>query len=113
MHYFLQEIELLVKDLNFVPGFIFKKDVTLTDFLNRVGLSREKESSELSTHPWLNLFVPKSRIMDINAGVFNDIFLRHNQIAGPILFYPLLRQKYVLQTLFFFFLNMVYSPFLT
>ncbi|KAI3447139.1 hypothetical protein Pfo_003804 [Paulownia fortunei] len=90
-----QEVELLLKDLNFIPGFIFKKDVPLLDFLNRVG-SRENQDSEgqLEAHPWLNLFVPKSRIMDFNAGVFVDMIRRHNQTSGPILFYPFHRHKW-------------------
>ncbi|KAL0337282.1 UNVERIFIED_CONTAM: Cytokinin dehydrogenase 3 [Sesamum calycinum] len=95
-----QEVELLVKDLNFIPGFVFKKDVSFVDFLTRVGRGREKEEEnsdrqlEMETHPWLNLFLPKSRIMDFNDAVFVNIILRHNHSSGPILFYPFHRQKW-------------------
>ncbi|PIN10048.1 Proteins containing the FAD binding domain [Handroanthus impetiginosus] len=98
----VQEVEMLVKDLNFIPGFIFKKDVSLLDFLNRVGIIRSdnnkkcssEELGQVDAHPWLNLFVPKSRIMDFNAGVFVNMILGQNRTSGPILFYPLNRQKW-------------------
>ncbi|KAL0338947.1 UNVERIFIED_CONTAM: Cytokinin dehydrogenase 3 [Sesamum angustifolium] len=32
-----QELEVLLKDLNFIPGFVFKKDVALIDFLVESG----------------------------------------------------------------------------
>ncbi|KAL8456460.1 hypothetical protein ACS0TY_034610 [Phlomoides rotata] len=86
-----EEIELLVKDLNFIRSFIFQKDVPVIDFLTRVG---KREKAEMEAHPWLNLFVPKSRIMDFNAGVFVDIIGRHNHTSGPILFYPFNRNKW-------------------
>ncbi|KAI3443629.1 hypothetical protein Pfo_000294 [Paulownia fortunei] len=90
-----EELQLLLKDLSFIPGFIFKKDVPLMDFLGRVA-SRDDQNSEgqFEAHPWLNLFVPKSRILDFNAGVFVDIIGRHNQTSGPILFYPFNRKKW-------------------
>lgn len=83
----------MVKHLSFVPGFAFKKDATLFDFLNRVG-SMEGDNQE--AHPWLNLFLPKSKIMDFSTSVFLNIIRTHNQTSGPILFYPLHRQKYPL-----------------
>ncbi|KAL3625359.1 Cytokinin dehydrogenase [Castilleja foliolosa] len=87
-----QEVDLLVQDLNFIPGSVFKKDVALIEFLNRVGNSENKEKE---AHPWLNLFIPKSRIMDFNAGVFVDIIIRTNRkTSGPILFYPFHRHKW-------------------
>lgn len=116
-----------MKDLNFIPGFIFKKDVPLIDFLGRVGNTDDQntELGQLEAHPWLNLFVPKSRILDFNAGVFVDIIGRHNQTSGPILFYPFNRKKYSLQPTFllnfsfpfsfgrFFFLYLIYSFYFT
>ncbi|XP_011077992.1 cytokinin dehydrogenase 3-like isoform X2 [Sesamum indicum] len=94
-----QEVKLLVKDLNFIPGFVFNKDVSLVDFLTRVGSGRDKEEEkssdrELETHPWLNLFLPKSSIMDFNDAVFVNVIRRHNHTSGPILFYPFNRQKW-------------------
>ncbi|KAL0374496.1 UNVERIFIED_CONTAM: Cytokinin dehydrogenase 5 [Sesamum radiatum] len=90
-----QELEVLLKDLNFIPGFVFKKDVALIDFLGRVGRSApDDENNHSEAHPWLNLFVPKSRILDFNARVLVDIIGRHNNTSGPILFYPLNRKKW-------------------
>ncbi|KAL7095966.1 hypothetical protein ACP275_10G055900 [Erythranthe tilingii] len=98
-----QEIEVLMNELSYTRGFIFKKDVGLIDFLGRVENTdnnnniHEKSSAKAaasSVHPWLNLFVPKSRILDFNAGVFVDIIARHNHSSGPILFYPFHRIKW-------------------
>ncbi|XP_016471206.1 cytokinin dehydrogenase 3-like [Nicotiana tabacum] len=92
-----EELKKLVKGLNFLPGFIFKKDVTFVDFLNRVRsgeLELQSKGQWDVPHPWLNLFVPKSNIMDFNAGVFVDIILRQNKTTGPILVYPTSRKKW-------------------
>ncbi|XP_057787671.1 cytokinin dehydrogenase 3 [Salvia miltiorrhiza] len=87
-----QEIEMMVENLSFVDGFIFMKDVPMMDFLARVGnLEAEKEAQ---AHPWLNLFVPKSRLLDFHSGVLINIIGRHNQTTGPILFYPFHRKKW-------------------
>ncbi|KAL1563321.1 Cytokinin dehydrogenase [Salvia divinorum] len=88
-----KEVELMIKDLRFVPGFSFKKDVPLLDFLNRVG-SLEGDDKEEEAHPWLNLFLPKSQIMDFHAAVILNLIHTQNQTSGPILFYPLNRQKW-------------------
>lgn len=92
---------MMLKDLRFVPGFSFQKDVPLFDFLNRVGsleLERDndEEEEEEEAHPWLNLFLPKSQIMDFHAAVILNLIHTQNQTSGPILFYPLNRQKYSL-----------------
>ncbi|KAL5065867.1 hypothetical protein RYX36_027604, partial [Vicia faba] len=87
-----QEIETLVQGLNFVPTFIFEKDVSYEEFLNRV------HSDELTLrtqglwdipHPWLNMFVPKSRISDFDEGVFKGIILKQNITAGLVIVYPI------------------------
>ncbi|PIN17273.1 Proteins containing the FAD binding domain [Handroanthus impetiginosus] len=90
-----EELKWLVKDLNYEPNYIFQRDIPFTDFLSRVG-KRDDQNSEVQTeaHPWLNLFVPKSRIHDFNAGVFVDIIRGHNETTlGPVLFYPFHRKK--------------------
>ncbi|RVW66836.1 Cytokinin dehydrogenase 3 [Vitis vinifera] len=93
-----EELQVLLKGLNFLPGFVFTKDVSLVDFLNRV------HSGELNLrakglwdvpHPWLNLFVPRSSISDFNSGVFRDILPKINQTTGPFLVYPMIRNKSV------------------
>nr|GMC63556.1 cytokinin dehydrogenase 3 [Ipomoea batatas] len=86
-----RELQELFKGLSFIPGFVFEKDVSFFDFLNRVRSGevklRQKGLWDVP-HPWLNLFVPKSRILDFNVGVFVDIILRQNKTSGPILVYP-------------------------
>ncbi|KAG6431695.1 hypothetical protein SASPL_109777 [Salvia splendens] len=53
-----QEIEMIIENLSFVDGFIFKRDVPIMDFLARVG-NLDKPEAEPAAHPWLNLFVPR------------------------------------------------------
>ncbi|RWW28192.1 hypothetical protein GW17_00007345 [Ensete ventricosum] len=68
-----QELESLLKQLSFVPGFAFTKDVSYIGFLDRVHEEDTKQSStehEDVLHPWLNLFLPKSRIRDLESAVF-------------------------------------------
>ncbi|KAJ4951062.1 hypothetical protein NE237_027894 [Protea cynaroides] len=89
--------EMLVKGLSFIPGLIFTKDVSYVDFLNRVRSGELKlRSKELwdVPHPWLNLFVPKSRILDFDAGVFKGILQQNPDTNGPILVYPMIRSKW-------------------
>ncbi|XP_059637044.1 cytokinin dehydrogenase 3-like [Cornus florida] len=92
------ELQVLLKGLNFLPGFIFKKDVTLVEFLNRVRSGELKLQAKGLwdvPHPWLNLFVPKSRIMEFNEGVFiNMISKQSNKTTGPVLVYPMHRNKW-------------------
>ncbi|PIN10049.1 Cytokinin dehydrogenase [Handroanthus impetiginosus] len=81
-----KEFEMLPKELNFIPGFIFSRDATLLDFLYRDGNS-EEERGELEAHPWLNLFIPKSRIQDFNdvtpdEDIFYNLALLHTS-NGP------------------------------
>ncbi|KAK4483664.1 hypothetical protein RD792_010865 [Penstemon davidsonii] len=89
-----QELELLVKELNYIPGHMFKKDVSFVDFLSRVKSTDDNSNSGgHEFHPWLNLFVPKSSIMDFNDGVFLDMIRDHNHTSGLVLFYPLNRKR--------------------
>ncbi|XP_059284197.1 cytokinin dehydrogenase 3-like isoform X1 [Lycium ferocissimum] len=92
-----EELHKMMKGLNFLSGHIFKKDATFVDFLNRVKKGELKLQSKGLwdvPHPWLNLFVPKSSIMDFNAGVFVDIILKQNKTTGSILVYPTTRIKW-------------------
>ncbi len=86
----------MLKGLSFLPGFVFEKNVSYVDFLNRVGseeqILRSKGLWDIP-HPWLNLFVPKSRILDFDSGVFKDIFLKQNIPAGLVIVYPMNRDK--------------------
>ncbi|KAL3829988.1 hypothetical protein ACJIZ3_018790 [Penstemon smallii] len=93
-----QEVELLLKELSYIPGHMFKKDVSFVDFLSRVKSTDDINSNSgghEEFHPWLNLFVPKSRIMDFNAAVFLDMIRDdHNHTSSLILFYPLNRKRW-------------------
>lgn len=86
----------MVQGLKFVTTFIFEKDVLYEEFLNRV------HSDELALraqglwdvpHPWLNMFVPKSRISDFDEGVFKGIILKQNIPAGLVIVYPVNKTK--------------------
>ncbi|CAL1384132.1 unnamed protein product [Linum trigynum] len=91
-----QEIEALMKELNFIPASVFTTDLPYVDFLDRVHKVelklRAKNLWEVP-HPWLNLFVPKSRIDDFDKGVFKGI-LGNNRTSGPILIYPMNKSKW-------------------
>lgn len=92
-----KDLKTILKDLSHVPEFLFQKDVGYVDFLNRVR-AEELTLRELGLwnvpHPWLNLFVPKSRIADFNTGVFKNIVLRKNITTGPVLIYPMNNDKW-------------------
>ncbi|XP_058758265.1 cytokinin dehydrogenase 3-like [Vicia villosa] len=92
-----KEIQTLVQGLNYIPGFYYEKNVSFVEFLNRVRSGELKLQSQGLwdvPHPWLNMFVPKSRIMDFNLGVFNNIIQKRNITTGPVLVYPMNRNKW-------------------
>lgn len=89
-------LKLLLKGLSYEPGFMFEKDVSYVDFLDRVRSGELKLQSQglwEVPHPWLNLFVPKSQVSDFNTGVFREIVLKRNITTGPVLLYPMNRNK--------------------
>ena len=89
-----QIVDGLLGRLRFIDGLKFQVNVGYTEFLLRVKRA-EKEAKANgiwdAPHPWLNLFVSKSNILDFDRGVFKTI-LKHG-VGGPILVYPLLRSK--------------------
>ncbi|GMH18078.1 hypothetical protein Nepgr_019919 [Nepenthes gracilis] len=92
-----KELEGLLQGLSFLPGFIFTRDETFVDFLNRVRKGElELEAKGLwdVPHPWLNLFVPGSRILDFNSEAFASILAPQTKATGPFLLYPMLRNKW-------------------
>ncbi|CAJ1975803.1 unnamed protein product [Sphenostylis stenocarpa] len=92
-----KEVEDLVKGLNFVATFVFEKDVSYYEFVNRVyplELILRSEGLWKVPHPWLNLWVPRSGISDFNEGVFKDIILKQNISGGSFLVYPTNRNKW-------------------
>ncbi|KAM3192023.1 hypothetical protein ACQJBY_069334 [Aegilops geniculata] len=91
-----RNLEALLEELSFVPGFVFVRDVAYVQFLDRVGQEEQKLRSAGVwdvPHPWLNLFVPRSRIHDFAAGVFDGV-LRGTRPVGLILMYPMNRDRW-------------------
>ncbi|GMJ15707.1 cytokinin oxidase 3 [Hibiscus trionum] len=92
-----KEMKQILLGLSYMPGFMFQKDVDYEEFLNRVRsgeLKLESQGLWEVPHPWLNLFIPKSGISDFNDGVFRGIVLERNITTGPVLVYPMNRQKW-------------------
>ncbi|XP_050379811.1 cytokinin dehydrogenase 2-like [Argentina anserina] len=90
-------VKVLLNGFSYLPGFIFQQDVSYIDFLNRVHTEEETlRTLDLwdIAHPWLNLFVPKSRIADFDTGVFKGILLKEKVPAGLIITYPMKRNKW-------------------
>ncbi|KAF1892565.1 hypothetical protein Lal_00011032 [Lupinus albus] len=92
-----EEVANLLKELKFVPTFSFEKDASYEEFLDRVHATelvlRPKGLWEVP-HPWLNLFIPKSRISDFNEGVIKSIILNQNISAEVFILYPMNRNKW-------------------
>ncbi|XP_020216702.1 cytokinin dehydrogenase 2 [Cajanus cajan] len=94
-----QDIENLIKGFNYIPTFKFAQDEVYVDFLQRVHTA-ELFIDPLGLwnvpHPWLNVFVPKSRIVEFNEGVFRGIVVEQNVTsqAGLYLVYPMNRNKW-------------------
>ncbi|KAK6938881.1 Cytokinin dehydrogenase 1, FAD/cytokinin binding domain [Dillenia turbinata] len=90
-----QDVEGLLKKLDFIPASVFTTDIPYVDFLDRVHKAELKLRAKGLwdvPHPWLNLFVPKSRISDFDKGVFKGIL--GNKTSGPILIYPMNKNKW-------------------
>ncbi|XP_047333652.1 cytokinin dehydrogenase 3-like [Impatiens glandulifera] len=91
------EVDNLFQGLSYVPGFIFKKDASYFDFLNRVHV-KEIALQPLGLwnipHPWLNMFIPKSSIMNFNQRVLVDFIHKQNKSTGPIHAYATRRNKW-------------------
>ncbi|XP_020236580.1 cytokinin dehydrogenase 7 [Cajanus cajan] len=81
--------------LRFIEGLKFEVDVTYMEFLLRVKRVEEQAKANGTwdaPHPWLNLFVSNSHILDFDREVFKKIL--KDGVDGPILVYPLLRNKW-------------------
>ncbi|MED6224812.1 Cytokinin dehydrogenase [Stylosanthes scabra] len=93
-----EDVENLIKGLKNVPTFKFEKDVPYEGFLNRyVFVDALLAAQGLAQAPksWLDLFVPGSRISDINEGVFKEIIYKQNVTAiGIMLVFPMNKTKW-------------------
>ncbi|KQJ94054.1 cytokinin dehydrogenase 7 [Brachypodium distachyon] len=91
-----QKLEAVLEQLSFTPGFVFTKDVTYVQFLDRVRVEEEVLRSVGVwdvPHPWLNLFIPRSRIIGFDTGVLKGILGGTNPV-GVILMYPMNTNKW-------------------
>lgn len=98
-----QVMEDLIRGLGYLPGLRYEKDVSYVEFLNRVQDGEMKLRSQGLwdvPHPWLNLFVPRSRISDLKIHVLDNIILKNKITTGTALFYPLNKSKYGMSTCF-------------
>ncbi|CAN6915293.1 unnamed protein product [Brassica oleracea] len=92
-----QVIDRLTRTLGITSEFMFVQDVPYFDFLNRVRNEEDKLRSVALwevPHPWLNMFVPRSRILDFHEGVIKGLLLNQTATSGVTLFYPTNRNKW-------------------
>ncbi|AES69857.1 putative cytokinin dehydrogenase [Medicago truncatula] len=90
-----QDIQKHLSHLNFIPSTLFQTEVTYVDFLDRVHISEVKLRSKGLwdvPHPWLNLFIPKSKIHNFAEVVFGNIVKETSN--GPVLIYPVHKSKW-------------------
>ncbi|CAL9194590.1 unnamed protein product [Musa hybrid cultivar] len=88
-------VEALLGQLGYIPASVFTTDLPYVDFLDRVHKAEMRLRAKglwAVPHPWLNLFVPASRIADFDRGVFRGIL--GNKSSGPILIYPMNKHKW-------------------
>nr|AFK79767.1 cytokinin oxidase/dehydrogenase [Hordeum vulgare subsp. vulgare] len=94
-----QRLDVLLRELRYARGFAFVQDVSYAGFLDRV---RDGELKLRAAglwdvpHPWLNLFLPRSRVLDFAVGVFHGILRRDSTTGamGPVLVYPMNRNRW-------------------
>jgi cytokinin dehydrogenase len=82
---------LILDELNYISGFGFSFDLPLFNFLNRVyyqELELTPLGKWLGPHVWLDLFVPKSKLVEFDSIVMKGIF-KGNNATGTILFFPM------------------------
>jgi cytokinin dehydrogenase len=90
----MQEVEKHLSHLNYISSTLFQTEVTYVDFLDRVHISEVKLRSKGLwdvPHPWLNLFIPKSKIHNFAEVVFGNIVKGTSN--GPVLIYPVHKSK--------------------
>ncbi|XP_057456910.1 cytokinin dehydrogenase 6-like [Lotus japonicus] len=90
-----QEVERDLSYLSYIPSTLFLTEVTYVDFLDRVHVSEVKLRSKGLwdvPHPWLNLFIPKSKIHSFAQVVFGNILKETSN--GPVLIYPVNKSKW-------------------
>ncbi|XP_068667817.1 cytokinin dehydrogenase 8-like [Aristolochia californica] len=88
-------LEKILSPLKCIQQTMHCLDVSYFDFLNRVRadeLNKRSKGLWEVPHPWLNLFVPKSRIKQLKNLLFETISKTPRD--GPIILYPIPRHKW-------------------
>ncbi|CAM8935912.1 unnamed protein product [Rhodiola kirilowii] len=91
-----QEVEALLKNLEYIPNSESRKDLTYVEFLDRIHTNElvlRAEGQWVVPHPHLNLFIPKSKMAEFDQAVFNGV-LKNNTNGGDILIYAVNRDKW-------------------
>ncbi|KAM7260330.1 hypothetical protein ACFE04_016071 [Oxalis oulophora] len=87
-------VDTLLERLRFVEELKFQVDMSYMEFILRVK-HVEEHARSIGTwdapHPWLNMFVSKKDMAELDRVVFKKIL--KNGVDGPMLVYPLLRSK--------------------
>lgn len=94
-----KRVDVMLRELRYARGFAYVQDVSYEQFLDRVSAGERRLRGEGLwdvPHPWLNLFLPRSRILDFAAGVFHGVLLptAGGGGGGPVLVYPMNRGKW-------------------
>ncbi|KAF9664653.1 hypothetical protein SADUNF_Sadunf16G0040600 [Salix dunnii] len=90
-----QKTESLLSELNYISSTLFLSEVSYVEFLDRVHLSEIKLRSKglwEIPHPWLNLLIPRTKIIEFAQEVFGNILTGNSN--GPILIYPVNKSKW-------------------
>ncbi|KAI4323497.1 hypothetical protein L6164_023095 [Bauhinia variegata] len=90
-----QEVQNHLSHLSYISSTLFLTEVTYVDFLDRVHVSEVKLRSKGLwdvPHPWLNLFIPKSKIHNFAEEVFGNILRETSN--GPVLLYAVNKSKW-------------------
>ncbi|GLJ22810.1 hypothetical protein SUGI_0429950 [Cryptomeria japonica] len=85
-----QTVQNISSELGFIRGLEFNLDTSYFDFLYRVHpqeLADRANGIWFAPHPWLNLFIPKSGMLQFDQHVFSDILKQG--IDGIIICYPM------------------------
>ncbi|KAL2327203.1 hypothetical protein Fmac_020630 [Flemingia macrophylla] len=73
------EVANLIKRLKFLPTFLFKSNASYEEFLNKIHpreLIARKQGLWDVPHARLDMFVPSSRMSDVNEGALKGIMLK-------------------------------------
>ncbi|KAI5069916.1 hypothetical protein GOP47_0014259 [Adiantum capillus-veneris] len=94
-----EKVSAMLAPLHCIPSSIYSTDISYVDFLNRVHVGEQKLRAKGLwdiPHPWLNLFIPASKIVEFDAVVFRRMLGKRG--SGPIIIYPMNRNKWDART---------------